>query len=155
MSERTKGPGEVFCTACGAAIKAEAEICPACGVRNEAFVPAPTPERASAPHDPDAYETTVSASWWRGTAAGAGAWVLIAALSGLSDGAFATIYSLVTVFAWIGLPLTVYYDAQYVRANSKWNPSTPLWGLLLAVPFVNILVALVYLYRRHEVLGVP
>lgn len=155
MSSRTKGPGQVFCTACGAAIKAEAEICPACGVRNQAYVHPPAPEGAATPHDPDAYETTVAESWWLGTAAGAGVWVLIVALSGAADGPLGTVLAFVTLFAWIGLPVTVYYDAQYVRANARWNPNTTLWAVLLAVPVVNILVALVYLYRRHEVLGVP
>jgi hypothetical protein len=82
-------------------------------------------------------------------------WVLIVALSGAADGPLGTVLAFVTLFAWIGLPVTVYYDAQYVRANARWNPNTTLWAVLLAVPFVNILVALVYLYRRHEVLGVP
>jgi len=33
--KRTKGLDEIFCRSCGALIKAESEICPHCGVRNE------------------------------------------------------------------------------------------------------------------------
>ena len=33
MSEQTKGIDEKFCSECGAVIKAKAEICPKCGVR--------------------------------------------------------------------------------------------------------------------------
>lgn len=31
---RQPGPGEEYCTSCGAVIKKEAEICPECGVRH-------------------------------------------------------------------------------------------------------------------------
>lgn len=41
---RSKGPGEVFCTECGAVIKEKAEICPNCGVRQ---LPGPTAYSAS------------------------------------------------------------------------------------------------------------
>ena len=33
MDERTKGENEKFCHECGEAIRAKAEICPKCGVR--------------------------------------------------------------------------------------------------------------------------
>lgn len=35
---RAKGADEIFCTSCGAIIKAEAEVCPKCGVRNKSKV---------------------------------------------------------------------------------------------------------------------
>lgn len=35
---RTKEADEIFCTSCGAIIKAEAEICPKCGVKNKSKV---------------------------------------------------------------------------------------------------------------------
>lgn len=35
---RAKGADEIFCGSCGAIIKAEAEICPKCGVKNKAKV---------------------------------------------------------------------------------------------------------------------
>jgi len=35
---RAKGADEIFCGSCGAIIKAEAEFCPKCGVKNKAKV---------------------------------------------------------------------------------------------------------------------
>ena len=43
----TKGPDEKFCSECGAVIKAKAEICPKCGVRQMA---APNPLTSVAPN---------------------------------------------------------------------------------------------------------
>lgn len=77
---------------------------------------------------------------------------ILAGSAGDSLGAFAGFLAFV---AWIGLPLAAYFDMQYIRANAKWNPNTGLWVILLAVWLVNIVAGAVYLYRRHEVLGVP
>ena len=35
-NEKTAGSDEMYCTACGAIIKKEAELCPKCGVRQKA-----------------------------------------------------------------------------------------------------------------------
>lgn len=47
LVQRVKGTDEKFCTDCGQAIKAKAEICPKCGVRQLA---APTAFGATAPN---------------------------------------------------------------------------------------------------------
>jgi hypothetical protein len=56
--------------------------------------------------------------------------------------------------AWAILPVSLYFDSQYIRANSKWNPEIVLWSVGGAIPLVNIVAGSVYLYRRHEVLGI-
>ncbi len=35
MTDKTKGPDEIFCESCGAAINIEADMCPKCGVRGK------------------------------------------------------------------------------------------------------------------------
>lgn len=154
-TQRQKGPDEIFCRSCGEPIKKAAEICPECGVRNEQRGRS-TPREGvgSAEHDPAQYETTVSESWWYGVAGGTGLWFVIVVLASIDagGGAFGGFLALV---AWIGLPLAAYFDMQYIRANSKWNPNTIVWVVLLAIWLVNIVAGAVYLYRRHEVLGVP
>lgn len=144
---RQKGADEVFCTTCGVAIKKEAEICPECGVRNENA----TRSRRGTPT-----ETTVSDSWWYGVAICVGLWILILSTSSaqLPVGLDA-LFGLLTVTAWIGLPLSAYFDMKYVRSQSDWRPNTVLWVIGLLVWLVNIVLGAVYLYRRHEVLGEP
>lgn len=153
---REKAPDEIFCRSCGEPIKREAEICPHCGVRNEAkqSVATDTSGRSisSFVHDPSAYETTVSENWWYGVAAGTGLWILIFLLTTTDMRALGGFLILV---AWMGLPVSAYFDMQYIRANGKWNPNTVIWVILLSIWLVNIVAGAVYLYRRHEVLGTP
>jgi hypothetical protein len=149
----------VFCRSCGRAIKAEAEVCPHCGVRNAAQSPQQqsTGTTQSKPaHDPSQYETTVSENWYYGIVAGAGIWMFSLLLAGLAPNNEGGIFvGLLVLAAIIGLPIATYFDIRYVRANSKWNPNTVAWIIGTIVWFVNIPVALVYLYRRHETLGQP
>lgn len=158
-NERTKGADEVFCRSCGEPIKKEAEICPNCGVRNEKDSSSSSQGSASSTistsHDPSQYETTVSDTWWYGVAGGTGLWVLVFILAGSAGDSLGAFAGFLAFVAWIGLPLAAYFDMQYIRANAKWNPNTGLWVILLAVWLVNIVAGAVYLYRRHEVLGVP
>jgi predicted RNA-binding Zn-ribbon protein involved in translation (DUF1610 family) len=142
---RQKGADEVFCTSCGAAIKKEAEICPECGVRNENA----TKSR------PQPVDTTVSESWWYGVAICLGLWVLVLVLPETISPTVDALVGLVAVTAWVGLPLSAYFDSKYVAGHSDWRPNEPLWVIGLLVPVVNIVFGGVYLYRRHEVLGVP
>lgn len=144
---RQKGADEVFCTSCGAAIKKEAEICPECGVRNE---------NATRPSRSTPTETTVSDSWWYGVGICVGLWVLVLLLpsDGIS-GSLDALVGLLTITAWIGLPLSAYFDGKYVSSHSDWQPNAALWVIGLLVPLVNIVLGAVYLYRRHEVLGEP
>lgn len=158
MSGKKKGPDEIFCTSCGEAIKEDAEICPNCGVRNKKSTGGGgTGGGSSGSHDPSQYQTTVSDTWWYGVAGGVGLWVFAFILSSVSSsgGALNGVAGLLILLAWVGLPLSAYFDMQYVRANSEWNPEDILWVILLAIWLVNIPAGAVYLYRRHEVLGEP
>jgi hypothetical protein len=157
--QREKGPDEVFCTSCGSAIKKRAEICPECGVRNDGSTSSASSGGVngtkSTAHDPRQYQTTVSGTWWYGVAAGTGLWILVFAMAGALGDSLGAFGGFLALVAWIGLPAAAYFDMQYVRANSRWNPNTVIWVLLLAVWVVNIVAGGVYLYRRHEVLGEP
>lgn len=179
--DRAKGANEVFCRSCGEPIKQNAEICPHCGVRNThsstgqsrgsttgqrsrtASRPGSStsnqagstaPNQSASTSGESTRETTVSDTWWYGVAGGAVLWVLLFVVSATVGGlgAFGDFLALV---AWIGLPVAAYYDMQYVRANSDWDPNTVIWVVLLLVPLVNVVTGGVYLYRRHEVLGEP
>jgi predicted RNA-binding Zn-ribbon protein involved in translation (DUF1610 family) len=147
-SNREKGPDEVFCTACGEPIKVEAELCPHCGVRNQKY------RRSSTTHDPEQYETTVGSTWWYGVAGAVGLWMMVFLFSGLLDG-LGPFGGFLTLVAWVGMPIAGYQDMEYVRANSEWDPETALWVVSFLVFVVNVVAGVLYLYRRHEVLGEP
>lgn len=157
--DRQKGPDEIYCRSCGEPIKKAAEICPECGVRNAAGAGGSSTEqsasRTSSHHDPSQFETTVSDSWWYGVLAAVVLWAVTIALSGNAGGALETLLGLGLLVAWILMPVAIYFDTKYVRANSSWNPSTALWILGSLVWLVNLVVGGVYLYRRHETLGEP
>lgn len=161
MSERTKGPDEVFCRSCGEPIKKEAEICPECGVRNEKASTSSSSQKqasgSSYQHDPSEYETTVSESWWYGILGGGILWIVV--LAGVSavpeGGPVSAFFGLLALIAWAIMPIAVYFDTKYVRANSKWNPSTAIWIIGMFLWLVNIIAGIVYLYRRHETIGTP
>lgn len=156
---QTKGPDEVFCTACGEPIKRAAELCPECGVRNDSATGVgsqPASSRSTPAHDPAAFETTVSDSWYYAVASGIGLWVVgLAVFSGNPSGIIEDIGGFSILVGWVLLPVSVYYDTEYVRANSRWNPNAVIWVVLMVIWFVNLVAGVVYLYRRHEALGVP
>lgn len=194
MGPRTKAQDEVFCRSCGEAIKAKAEICPHCGVRNVAQSrsagsqttarrgahrsssgtgtsshssstnastagdggTAATPSRGrSVAHDPSLYETTVSESWYYAVGAGVAGWGATMLLSPLTDGTLGALLGFLMLAAWVAVPVGVYFDAKYVRANSPWNPTSAAYIAGGLFPVVGALAGAVYLYRRHEVLGNP
>lgn len=157
---REKGADEVFCRSCGEPIKREAEICLECGVRNVERDQADgggSVNRPSTTHDPSNYTTTVSDTWWQGVAAGTGIWVLGVLVSSASgSGAGADVAGLLMILAWALLPLSLYFDAEYVRANAPWRPSRWVYvGTAIVLPVFCIATGAVYLYRRHEVMGIP
>ena len=154
MATKEKAADEIYCRSCGEPIKKEAEICPNCGVRNEKASAKSSSTTTPTGHDPDQFTTTVSDTWWYGIVAGTVGWILVLGLSSTVPNMGAVAGFLVLI-VWIGLPVSAYFDMQYVRANAEWNPSTALWVILLAIWLVNIIAGGVYLYRRHEVLGEP
>lgn len=164
MSKRKKAADEIFCRSCGEVIKTEAEICPKCGVKNSKSTSTRTGSRGSpsnqsttTTHDPSNYETTVGENWYYAVA-------VPTVLSPLSFGVFmsqpsnSVISSIAMVTLLIGTfaPIIgLYFDRQYVRANSEWHPSR-LWMVgFFFLYIVNFALAGFYLYRRYEVLGKP
>lgn len=154
-----KGADEIFCRSCGQPIKKEAEICPECGVRNEREVQSSAGARTTrqrSKHDPSRYETTVSDAWYWGVVAGVVFWGLGFAIFQASMGEpLESILALGLLVTWIIMPISIYFDIQYIRANSRWNPNTFIWVAVTLVWLVNIIAGAVFLYRRHEAVGVP
>lgn len=156
----SKEPDEMYCRSCGEIIKKEAEICPECGVRNESAktgTQSGSRGPTSVGHDPGQYETTVSDTWWYGIAGGVVLWIFLILVAGsvASGGILEALLGLIALIAWAIMPVAVYFDAKYVRANGRWNPNTALWVIGMLIWLVNIVAGGVYLYRRHEVLGEP
>lgn len=151
-------PETTVCQSCGKPVKEISERCPHCGFQDQQTKPNDLLNSTSSKaekHDPSQYETTVSDSWWYGIAGGTILWIFMFMISGSLGGSLGTFGALLFFVAWIGVPLSAYFDMQYIRANSRWNPSTIVWMIALAVWFVNIIVGAAYLYRRHGVLGEP
>lgn len=200
-----KGPNEIYCRSCGETIKRQAEICPHCGVRNEAAesagglaaqehvhcrscgnemhreaeicpdcgvanplqsgsgtrqptggntasaggtatgnAGATTGSAANAPHDPSRYTTSVSENWKWGVGASVVLWILGFALP--TAGGLAAIAILA---AWGLMPIAMYLDREWLRANTYWDPNLPLWVLGSLIPPFNVLIGIAYLVRRH------
>jgi hypothetical protein len=158
---RPKAADEVFCRSCGAAIKERAELCPECGVRNRQGGP-PAGARTTADtdataHDPTQYETTVGDNWYYAVLVPTAFTLPLLGLVSLpgSDSPLTVLAGFLLLGAVVLPVVGLYFDRQYVRANGAWNPSL-LWLVALFVLYpVNLFVALFYLYRRREVLGVP
>lgn len=71
------------------------------------------------------------------------------------------IYALLGLVLTLMLPVALYIDATEITDSELlWSPDPILYGLIgllnfLAAPVVGILVAVYYLYRRHEHVGTP
>lgn len=154
----SKGADEKYCSSCGSIIKKQAELCPECGVRNAPGAASTTGssplDSTVSPADPES-GASVSGDWYIGVLAGLVLWVVVFVAAGTTtEGSGDAFIGLLVIIAWVVLPLSAYFDIQYVMSRSNWRPNEVLWivGLLLWV--VNIPLALVYLYRRNEALRV-
>lgn len=68
----------------------------------------------------------------------------------------------VFLIAYILAPIVMYFEARYVRAESEWDPSSSQWGEgthwpeslywpgLMLIPWINVLLGVVYLYKRWQ-----
>lgn len=71
------------------------------------------------------------------------------------------IYALLGLVLTLMLPVALYIDAtEITESELLWSPDPILYGLVgllnfLAAPVVGILIAVYYLYRRHEHVGTP
>jgi hypothetical protein len=154
---RKKGVDEIFCRSCGEIIKKKAEVCPECGVRNHKQKNSPIlsstqstqqqqqqPQQTTVekPHDPNKITTTVSEKWYYGVSAAIGVGLLGMAVPEEFGGGF------FLLVAWVLMPVSVYYDLQYIRATTNWDPETALWVGMTAFPVLNIFPGAFYLFRR-------
>lgn len=169
-----KGPDEVYCRSCGEPIKKKAEICPNCGVANEYTEPkrndrqsvqnsstptsqqnsqktlnSPSPSgnaATSSPpneHDPSDFTTKISGQWHYGVGASVALWILG---FGMPD----PVAGLSFLIAWGLMPVSIYFDSQWMRATTEWNPESIMWIVLSVIPLVNILAGIVYFFRRYN-----
>lgn len=53
---------------------------------------------------------------------------------------------------WLSGPLVLYLDLARTRRAGDWEPNAPFWLGAWAMPPVNVLAAVGYLYRRHRAL---
>jgi hypothetical protein len=74
----------------------------------------------------------------------------------------AALFGLVGVVVAVVFPVALYVDARAVEdIGGEWTPDPVLWGLLAVVAVVvtnfvlSVPLAVYYLYRRHEAVGVP
>lgn len=165
---RQKRHDEIYCRSCGEPIKKNAEICPDCGVSNDqGEVQQSGQSRTSSHsgvssglfenilqsnpqrHDPADYSTSVSDTWHYLTGVSVILW--IAGFGLPTSGPFETVAGLVMIIAWVLMPLSIYYDRQWLQATTQWRPNKKLWMLVSAIPLVNIPGGIVYLYRRSNV----
>ena len=79
---------------------------------------------------------------------------------GYAGTAFGGDTSLATNTLWGAIATTllvssvaVYYDRQYVASVSEWTPTRLYY--LTCLGYAGMLIALLYVWRRHQVLGVP
>jgi hypothetical protein len=161
---REKGHDEMFCRSCEEPIKKKAEVCPECGVpndgasaqsdsstasrqssqrSNQSTTTQSTPTTQETPHDPSQYSTTVSENWNYAVAASLALWILGFAMPEEVGGFFFLV-------GWVIMPVSIYFDRQWVAATTEWNPDETTWLVLAAIPLVNIVAGAVYLFRRYN-----
>lgn len=62
--------------------------------------------------------------------------------------------------ASILFPIALYFDTKYVEnTTNRWEPNVGLWmglaGVGVIVPFIQDILAIIYIYKRHKYLGTP
>lgn len=158
-SDNKKGVDEVFCTSCGEIIKKKAKICPNCGVANEnrqstsstqtrsnhTLSNTDNSQSSNSPHNPQEYETSVSNRWGYGIAVGIVLWTIGFVLPEASP-----VAGLFLLSGWILMPVSVYFDKQWIQATTKWKPELLKWIILTSIPVVNLVAGSIYLVRRHN-----
>lgn len=162
---KEKQHDEIYCRSCGEPIKKKAEICVNCGVSNdqkrvqqseqahtnsdfgvvyELFenILQSNPQE----HNPAEYSTSVSDTWHYLIGASIVLWI-----AGLGIPSSGPLVGFIFMIAWVLMPLSIYYDRQWVQATTQWRPNKELWILSSAIPLINIPAGIVYLYRRNNV----
>ncbi|WP_331232635.1 hypothetical protein [Natronorarus salvus] len=71
------------------------------------------------------------------------------------------VYALLGLVLTVLLPIALYLDAKWIADSElSWEPDPVLYGILgilnfVAAPVIGIIVALYYLYRRRQNIGIP
>ena len=68
-------------------------------------------------------------------------------------GETASVLTVVSYALSVFAPFALYYDRAYVSEQSEWTPT--LLYLFVLVPLLNVLIASLYLARRHRFVGTP
>jgi hypothetical protein len=77
-------------------------------------------------------------------------WVAVLSLDTLTVGQGGAV-ALVILGVWVLLPLVTFLDIRSLT-GTNWEPKRAYWVLGALLPIANIVVAIVYLLRRHETL---
>lgn len=56
----------------------------------------------------------------------------------------------VVALAWVTLPVALLVEAVRVRDSTDWDPNSRAFVFGATIPFINLVVAAVYLYKRRE-----
>lgn len=72
-----------------------------------------------------------------------------------------SLFLVILIGIFVALPIAIYFDARVIAAAGRdWSPDPVIYAVLAALqfvvtPLIGLIVALYYLYRRHEEVGVP
>lgn len=98
-------------------------------------------------HDPEGYTTTVSENWHYAITASLVLWVGGLALADVVD----SVSGFAGLIAWVLMPVGIYFDRQWVRATTRWDPLLAAWLIASVIPIVNLVAGGIYLLRRRNV----
>ncbi|QIO22717.1 hypothetical protein [Haloarcula sp. JP-L23] len=96
-----------------------------------------------------------SRHWETAIAASVGFWVASLVLDyGLPRGTIPDpLYDAMALFVlltWVAMPVGILLDAVRVRGYTDWRPNTRGYVVGAAIPFVNVVVGAIYLYKRRD-----
>ncbi|WP_233564688.1 restriction endonuclease [Methanohalophilus sp. RSK] len=125
------------------------ELCPDCGFQNNTSTTTSIKE-----HEYSSQKPYFSENWYYG--------IIICTILNIFSFTLipmnviefipSTIRVLAVIVGGFGLPLSLYYDIQYVKNNSlKWDPKTAVWVIGGFLGLINIVVSLVYIIKRREI----
>lgn len=159
-----EGAKTIECEHCGTSIRDSAHKCHNCGAKTnpqntvvvESQSTISVPDFISNPesHSPSEYDTTVSGRWEKAILVGIlvfSAGIMMSSVSP-EDSLYYNIGVLLYGIFWLLIPISFYFDIEYIRANSAWYPNKFIWIPAVMIPLINIPICIAYFYRRKEVL---
>ncbi len=87
--------------------------------------------------------------------------VALGAIFGILLAIIIVVMIMLTFALVVTFPIALYLDARAITdADIDWAPDPLLYGLLgvlqlIVTPLIGIIIAIYYLYRRHQTVGVP